>query len=211
VRAAAIYAGLALLAGACQKQPSPATPPTPTPTGKPSSPAWTPERVREFVIDTEQLVQELRAKQREKHGGGQAQGECYGDDAFPAGKVSEIVPVLEARLTGQALRCYLATNFGCRMGDIIARAGVSRDVIAALPFHEAKAAILEQTPDRVVAEVGEAEFNMVNLDGKIDPKQANGTIEHKRRSRYTLTRDDKGVWRISDRIPGFKDWECREK
>ena len=32
-----------------------------------------------------------------------------------------------------------------------------------------------------------------------------------RKSRYTLTRDDKGVWRIADRVPSFKEWECREK
>ena len=126
LRTAAILASLALLAGACQKQSASATSPAPAPTESPAPPAWTPERVRQFVVDTDQLVQTLRGKQRRKHGGAQATGECYGDDAFPMGPASEIVPVLETRLTGQALRCYLATNFGCRMGDTIASAGVSR-------------------------------------------------------------------------------------
>jgi hypothetical protein len=115
------------------------------------------------------MLYKLLGKQLEKHMNAQAAGECYGDSAFPVGLATEIVPVLETRLTGQALRCYLASYFGCRLGDSIASAGVSRAGIPAASFLEAKTAILEQTPDRIVAEVGEAEFNMVNTDGHLDP------------------------------------------
>jgi hypothetical protein len=140
----------------------------------------------------------------------QSTGECYGDSAFPIGLATEIVPVLETRLTGQALRCYVASYFGCRMGDWIASAGVSRDGgPRALSFNESRTTILEQTPDRIVAQMSEAPSDMV-LQGKVI-KDADGKTEHKHSSRYTLTRDAKGVWRISDRIPSFKEWECREK
>ena len=59
--------------------------------------------------------------------------------------------------------------------------------------------------------MGEAEFNMVMTGGNLDPAQADGKTEFLFKSRYTLTRDAKGVWRISDRVPSFKEWECREK
>jgi hypothetical protein len=118
--------------------------------------------------------------------------------------------VLETRFTGQALRGYLATFLGCRLGDSIASAGLSINPPVALTFQEAKAAIIEQTPDRVVAEVGEAEFNMIKK-GKLDPDEADGKAEFLHKSRYTLTRDANDVWRISDRVPSFKEWECREK
>ena len=182
----------------------------PPPAVASAPPAWTPERVRQFVVDTEELVFKQRNRALEKHQGDQASGECYGKPAYPMGKASEIVPILESRLTGRALQCYLASFFGCRQGDSIASAGVSLDGPSAVPFYEAPAAILEQTADRIVAEVGEAEFNMV-LQGKLDPKQADGKTEFKHKSRYTLIRDAKDVWRISDRTPSFKAWECRER
>ena len=112
----------------------------------------------------------------------------------PHGKASEILPVLESRLTDKALRCYLASYFGCRLGDSIASAGVSLNVPIAAPFQEARTAILEQNADRVVAEVGEAEFNMVP-GGKLDPTQADGKSELIYKSRYTLVRDARGVSR----------------
>src|SRR5215218_2147084 len=118
------------------------------------------------------------------------------------GNASDIVPVLERRLTGRALTCHLASYLGCRLGDLIASAGVSINSPAAVPFQEAKAAIIEQTADRVVAEVGETEYSMVR-DGKLVPSEGDGVIEHKYRSRYTLVRDAKGVWKISDRVPSF--------
>jgi hypothetical protein len=211
LRPAATLACLALLAGACEKQSSPALSPAPPQARAASThpPAWTPERVREFVVDTEQLVYKLRSKQLEKHGGAQAKGECYGEAAYPLGQISEIVPALETRLTGHALRCYLASYFGCRMGDSVASAGISLDGPRAVSFNESRTTILEQTADRIVAQMSEAPSDMVLL-GKLT-KEADGKTEHKHSSRYTLTRDAKGVWRISDRIPSFKEWECREK
>jgi hypothetical protein len=197
---------------ACQKQPpSPAAQPKPAfSASSDKAAAWTVDRVRQFVVDTEQMALNERGRALKQHQNAQADGQCYGEAAYPMGKASEIVPVLETRLTGKALRCYLATFFGCQRDGLIASAGVSLNEPTALAFHEAPAKILEQTPDRIVAEVGEAEFNMV-LDGHLDPKQADGKAELLHKSRYTLTRDAKGVWRISDRIPSFKDWECREK
>ena len=202
---------LALLAGACRNHSSSATPAAPAPTEKPSPPAWTPERVRQFVVDTEKLAFGLRDKLLEKHMNAQSTGECYDDSAFPIGLATEIVPVLETRLTGQALRCYVASYFGCRLGDWIASAGVSRDGgPRRVSFYEARSTILEQTPDRIVAEVGEAPSDDVD-HGKLSPRKEDGKSEFNDKSRYTLIRDEKGVWRISDRIPSFKEWECREK
>ena len=128
----------------------------------------------------------------------------------PHRMASEIVPVLETRLTGQALRCYLASYFGCRMGDTIASAGVSLDVHAAVLStkrgHDPRA---DDRPRGGRGGRGGVQHGATG--GKINPKQADGKIEHKHKSRYTLTRDPKGVWRIADRIPRFKEWECREK
>jgi hypothetical protein len=175
-----------------------------------SNPPWTEERVRQFVVETDQQLLEARGEADAKNRDARAIGQCYGDDAFPMGKASHFLPLLEGRLTGRALNCYLATYFGCRLGDMIASAGFSRLVPPVIPFFEARAAIIEQSPDRVVAEVGEAEYNMV-LKGKLVPAQADGKSEYKFKSRYTLTRDAQGVWRIADRVPSFSEWECREK
>jgi hypothetical protein len=203
---------LVALAAACRTEASPtgtaARPSPAAPAGE--SPAWTPDRIRQFVVETDRLLLAKRGEVMKKHLGDQAMGQCYGEPAYPMGKASDILPVLESRLTDKALRCYLASYFGCRLGDSIASAGVSLNVPIAAPFQEARAAILEQNADRVVAEVGEAEFNMVP-GGKLDPTQADGKSELIYKSRYTLVRDAKGVWRISDRVPSFKEWECRER
>jgi hypothetical protein len=175
-----------------------------------ASAPWTPERVRDFVLETHGLLMKVRGDALTKHYGGQAIGQCYGEPAYLMGKASDIVPVFEQRLTGRALACHLASYVGCRLGDSMASAGVSTNSPVAVPFQEAKAAIIEQTADRVVAEVSEAEYNMVR-DGKLVPGEGDGVFEHKNKSRYTLTRDAQGVWKIADRVPSFSEWECREK
>ena len=146
-----------------------------------------------------------------KHLGDQAMGECYGEPAYPMGKASEILPVLESRLTDKALRCYLASYFGCRLGDSIASAGVSLNVPIAAPFQEARATILDQNADRVVAEVGEAEFNMVP-GGKLDPTQADGKSERILQiPLHPCPRRQGRLAGFSYCAPSFKEWECREK
>jgi hypothetical protein len=77
-------------------------------------------------------------------------------------------------------------------------------------FAQSKVKIITQEPDRVVAELTEAESSEVRSDGSLADGSA-GPDDDSLKSRYTVVRDGKGVWRISQREPSFDGWECREK
>ena len=57
---------------------------------------WTPERVRQFVIDTDRLLLAKRGKVAEKHLDAKAIGECYGEPAYTMGRPPRSLPVLES-------------------------------------------------------------------------------------------------------------------
>jgi hypothetical protein len=185
------------------------TPAKPPPTRPPAEP-WSPERVRQFVLDTDRALLAKRGEVAEKSLDAKTIGECYGGPAYDLAPASDLLPVLRARLTGRAMACYLASYFGCRLGDRIASAGLSLNVPVARAFAEGKAQILEQTADRIVADVPEVEFNAAP-SGKLDKGQVRDRTEFGLKSRYTMIRDAGGTWRISDRVPSYPEWECREK
>ena len=193
---------------------APGTPTQQTPSAPASAAAagvtWTPQKLLEFVIETDKLLLAKRGERSRAHRDPKAIGECYGEPAYDQGGAAEVLSVLEGRLTGRALKCYQATYFGCRLGDRIALAGLSIGRPVALAFIEGQVRIVEQTADRVVADVPEVEYN-ASIDGKLDKDQVGDRRDFGIKSRYTLTRDAHGVWRISDRVPSYPEWECREK
>jgi hypothetical protein len=185
----------------------------PTPAAAPE-PTWTPARLRTFVLETTALADRAVKQAYEHFDESQIAGECWGGPAPRLVKAGAVVPLLAERLEGRALRCYLASYFGCRIGDWLARAGVAQFGPGGVPFNRSKVAIVQQTPDRLVADIVEAEATEVLSNGELDKDKVgekNGDdADSKFKSRYTLSRGADGKWRISDRVPSFESWECRE-
>ena len=175
-----------------------------------ANPAWTPDRLRAFVLETTAIADKAAKKAYETFDEKQIAGECWGDTAPRLVKAADVVPVLAQRLEGRALQCYLASYFGCRIGDWLARAGIDQFGPGAVPFTKSKVTIVEQAPDRVVADFVEAEAVDVKSNGELNREKVGDNIAFKLKSRYVLTRDARGTWRISDRQPSFPSWECRE-
>jgi hypothetical protein len=142
---------------------------------------------------------------------GEPLGTCFAaQPAVKSVKLSEVRRSLERFVTGPARQCYLASYFGCTIGDWVARAGVAQSGPAFSPHGRSKVVIVQHTSDRVVADVTEVETRLVSATGDLfsddDPTLPPPSVE--KSSRYTLTRDSKGHWRIYDRKPTF-EWECR--
>lgn len=139
-------------------------------------------------------------------------GKCFGDK--PAAKsveASEVQREIAEYATGPAAQCYRASYFGCTIGNWIARAGLARSGPAFGPSVESKVVIIEQTPNRVVADVLEQDDRLIDLDGYLD--KDNSSVPKPAfvpKSRYTVTRGADGRWRIYDRKPNF-EWECRAR
>ncbi len=118
--------------------------------------------------------------------------------------------------TGGALACYLGNYLGCFDGEWLASRCPTRYRPAGLPFKRSKVTIVEQTADRVVAEVGEVVYTEV-FQGV--PMVSQGEDELSRPftdaeiaavkdwSRYTIVKGKDGVWRISDRKTSY-GWFC---
>ncbi len=194
----------------------PAPPPPAAPGGSggatPTA-SWTPERVRAFVLEVHLSIEKVVDDLTKKRDRSKIIGECF--DGEPAGalaKTGEVLPLLEKKITGTALPCYLASYFGCTVGAWIGRAGMAKIGPGFVPFTRSRVTIVEQTPERVVADVIEADINVV-IHGEIDRGQISEKTEAtlKEKSRYTLTRGAAGVWRISDRQVSFDEWECRPR
>jgi hypothetical protein len=198
------------------ERPSPVAPvatPKPVATEKPAPDnhaAWTPDRLRTFVLETTAIADNASAKAYETFDEKQIAGECWGDTAPRLVKAAEVVPLLAQRLEGRALQCYLASYFGCRIGDWLARAGIAQFGPGAVPFTKSKVTIIEQSADRVVADFVEAESTDVKTNGELSRDNVGDKVDFKLKSRYILSRDAQGTWRISDRQPSFASWECRE-
>jgi hypothetical protein len=183
----------------------------------------------------ELLLPRVTGKERQE-----TMGTCFGDQpAFALAKTTVVLPRLRQYVTGRALQCYLSTYFGCTIGQWVASAGIALEGAPAMvPFTRSKVTILEQRLDRVVADVVEADRDDVNTHGVLrrpepelfDPNEPNRKYskeelraiqasrdyseaeiaEYTEKSRYTLSRDAAGVWRISDRRPTWQ-WECRPR
>jgi hypothetical protein len=213
-----VLAGAAKLVLAAAPRAVPASPQASS-TSKPAGPAsagakpLTAKAVRALLLD---LHRSLFLLQRKGHSeanramaGAVPPGTCYGGPARPFMKAADVLPTLEARVTGKALPCFVASYFGCRLGDWLAEAEVADEALAYSTYDKSKVTIVEQRPDRVVAEVVESESGDLS-DGKIDYGRVGGFgSENLVTNRYELTRDSKGKWLVSDRKVAFKGWECR--
>ncbi len=164
---------------------------------------WTPERLRAFLLGIQDLIDQDIQRARKTYRGSDEIGQCYGEAAIRYLKAAEVLPRLQTRLTGRALDCYVASYYGCRIGEWLANAGVASNGPSHIVYKKSSVKILEQAADRVVADVTEANYEAL-AQGPVDQSD----LSH---SRYTLARDAKGVWRVSDRAPAFAQWECRPR
>jgi hypothetical protein len=192
----------------------------------PNGDGWTPDRVRDFVIRVEAQMVKLSDRQLGTYV--RDAGTCRGWTIRYGIEKSVALPRIQALVTGRALTCYVASYLGCSAGDWIA--GTSNFIAARSPFTRSKVTIIEQTKDRVVADVAETTYPgaddfvaTVALDE--DDEDDEHDDEHHEQthrpftdaevaavkdvSRYTITRGADGVWRISDRQPSF-DWICKD-
>jgi hypothetical protein len=171
----------------------------------PASPSdrWSPERVRGFLLGIQGLIDADIERARKTYKGSDEIGECYGESAIRYLKTAEVLPRLQTRLTGRALDCYVASYYGCQIGEWLAVAGVASNGPSHIVYPKSPVKVIQQSADRVVADVTEANYEAL----------AQGSVGRRDQShsRYTLTRDSQGVWRVSDRVPAFEQWECRPK
>jgi hypothetical protein len=171
---------------------------------------WTAARVRTFVLELQRSIDKLVDQGHEGMADKKVVGKCYGQDATAFLEAKQVEPVLAARVTGKALPCYLASYFGCRVGDWFALAGVAATTVGKQPFTKSKVTVVEQTADHVVADVREVDGTILTA-GAIDTGRGGATNEPTVVTRYEFVRDGKGVWKISDRQVTFKEWECRPR
>jgi hypothetical protein len=172
-----------------------------SPLAAPKADVWTPERVRTFVLKVEREMDKLAAALSEWR---------YPGLNGPSGGIPEswtkkvATPRIRAYLEGEAVACYAFTYLGGE-GPLYK------------PFNRSKVTIIEQTADRVVANVTEI-YVEEYFDGEAkcclgDDHQVPFTKAEiaavKNSSRYTITRGKDGVWRISDRKPSFP-WVCKD-
>ena len=175
------------------------------PDAAPAAPAdrWSSERVRDFLLGIQKLIDEDIVRARKTYKGSDEIGECYGEAAVRYLKAAEVLPRLQTRLAGRALDCYVASYYGCRIGEWLAVAGVASNGPSHVVYPKSSVKIVQQSADRVIADVTEANYEAL-AQGSV----GRGDQSH---SRYTFSRDAGGVWRVSDRVPAFDQWECRPK
>jgi hypothetical protein len=181
---------------------------------------WTPARVRTFVLRAEAEMEKLQSLQFPEGWDRRAPldvGTCHENPIAGVIGKSFALPRLQAVLSASALGCYTATYLGCTVGAWIGRSIDSEYGPGTKPFTRSKVTIVEQTPNRVVADVVEADSEEVfdgviaewnDRIGKLVPYTDEELAQYKEVSRYTITLGADGVWRISDRKPPF-EWECR--
>jgi hypothetical protein len=183
------------------------------PRATPETKIWTSDRVRAFVLRVESEMDKLIDEQvagRNPH----LDGTCVGYVIDHAIKKSVALPRVAGMITGKVLACYVASYLGCDAGAWIASSEGLSLVVKRKPFTLSKVTILEQTPDRVVADVVEADLGVLQKGVRVDrftlrPLMADevGELGTTGKSRYTITRGKDGTWRISDRKPSF-EWLC---
>jgi len=153
---------------------------------------WTPQRVRTFVVKVEREMEKLGLAVAESHLPPQSA-------AFESWINKSVAPRIRARLEGEALVSYSDAY-------LVGHGAEFR------PFNRSKVTIIEQTADRVVAEVTEiyvenefdGEAKCCMGDDHLVPFTEAEIAAVKDSSRYTITRGKDGVWRISDRKPTFR-------
>jgi hypothetical protein len=187
---------------------------------RPADP-WTPERVLRFVLDLETQLQtlvELEFAGYEEKRNRASTGECHGAPALPLITASYALSRVRNFATGKALTCYVATYLGCQVGKWIVQSSAMQQIPPpSVPFKQSKVTIVEQTANRVVADVQEASVEDVHHDilgdwddatSRVIPFTEEQLAKVSALSRYTFIRSADRGWRISDRKPPHP-WECR--
>src|SRR5262249_34935018 len=127
-------------------------------------------------------------------------------------KKSVAMPRIQALVTGKALDCYVVTYLGCDEGTWIGSSGALGMNVKEKPYTLSKVTIVDQTAERVVADVDEHTWELVDKGVLHEQdtwrRMTKADIKWRSdRSRYTISRGEDGVWRISDRKPQFR-WLC---
>jgi hypothetical protein len=184
------------------------------PLAAPQAGDWTPDMVRRFVLGIDRLMDHLYVDQ-DGSDHPDLVGNCRGYPVGPAMKRSEVLSRMHGFVGGRALNCYLATYLGCNVGGWIGRPVASEVGPKRKPFKKSKVTIIEQTRDRVIADVteiptddfwdGDAKIYLGEDD--VQPYTDAEIAEIKDTSRYTITRVNDWMWQISDRKPSF-EWSC---
>jgi len=175
----------------------------------PKADAWTPERVRAFVLNVEREMEKLQKQQYEADSPSLA-GSCRGYAIGAAIKKSVAMSRIQALMTGKAAACYVGSYLGCEAGEWIGASQGESLGPEEKPFTLSKVTIIEQSPERVVADVNEAAFELVENGVLMDEdpwRPAKDVSWATDKSRYTITRGKDGRWRIADRKPSFA-WTC---
>jgi len=181
------------------------------PLAAPKTDTWTPERVRAFVLKVEREMEAVQTIEGEVKIP-RMEEPCWGRSADLGIKKSVVYRRLDNYLEGHAALCYVLTYLGCPMGEWIARPLGNFPGPLYKPFKRSKVTIIEQTADRVVADMTELYFED-DFDGDakwyvgedhVEPFTEAEIAAVKDSSRYTITRGKDGVWRISDRKPTFR-------
>jgi hypothetical protein len=184
------------------------------PQAAPRNDGWTPDRVRRFVLAVDRQMGELYVERVRLEPA--LPGLCRGAPMTYAIKRSRVMSRTAGFLAGPIRDCYVATYLGCDAGPWIGIPKPSLVGPARRPFTRSKVTIVEQTADRVVADVteirsedfydGEAKVWIDDQDAARPYADAEvDAIEDA--SRYTIARGRDGRWRISARRPGFA-WVC---
>jgi len=162
--------------------------------------AWTADQIRGFVVRTDTQMQEIYGA--EDWLSPDPSATCHGDPIARAIEKPRVLALMRSFVSAKLTDCYIATFLGCQAGDWVG-AGFSSSVgPGQRPFSLSKVVIVEQTADRVVADVTEASSDSVDDAGVLlaesgDPEPDASWV--KSSSRYTIARERDGVWRISDR------------
>lgn len=181
---------------------------------------WSSDRVRDLVLRVQREMDLLEAQEYRTTGKTRHPAErCHGQQVSIFIDKTQIIRRLRPLLEEPALSCYVTTILGCDFGSVV---GVDvpvdgRSPSEYKPFTLSNVTIIEQTADRVVADVQELGFEEVDngVAGTwTDEEPRRFTVKELanagRTSRYTISKGTDGVWRISDRKPPFV-WECKSR
>jgi hypothetical protein len=162
-----------------------------------------------LVIQAHTQIRRNSNKLTTKISGNEPVGMCYGEPAaLKSVALADVRRSLSRFTTGRAQQCYLASYYGCTIGDRVARAGLAKSGPAFAPHADSKVTLIEQSANRAVADVSEVDARLVDPNGYMHSWLVPDANPAKKTSRYTLKRDATGHWRIADREPNF-EWECR--
>ncbi len=161
---------------------------------------WTADQLLAFVIRTDLQMRAIYAGEDSLDL--DTPVTCHGAPIARAIEKARVLSQMRSFVSARLVDCYVATYVGCEAGKWVGAPFASFVGPGARPFTLSKVTIVEQTSDRVVADISEAPSDVVDDQGVLfvqdtGEPDTNTTVQGV--SRYTITREKDGVWRISDR------------